>query len=200
MNKLILLVHSSEIIRKGLTAILRTFFNVEVIQAENVNELTSLKDLKNHLIVCVLEKPEETGHELMQLLNSNNQINFIGFNGTIQSDATESSDFKYYMNQNTPSFEIQKIFSTCLKLKEKPVKATDNDELTAREKDVLKLVALGYSNKSIADQLFISVHTVISHRKNITEKTGIKSISGLTVYSILNNLIDTGSINPKDLI
>ncbi|NJO92945.1 MAG: hypothetical protein HC831_31265, partial [Chloroflexia bacterium] len=49
-------------------------------------------------------------------------------------------------------------------------------------------------------KLFISIHTVISHRKNITEKLGIKSISGLTVYAVLNKLIDTESINPEQLI
>ena len=75
-----------------------------------------------------------------------------------------------------------------------------NIELSVREKEVLKLVALGLSNKEIADQLFISVHTVISHRKNITEKLGIKSISGLTVYAILNKIIDPDTIDPEKLI
>ena len=64
----------------------------------------------------------------------------------------------------------------------------------------MQLVALGNSNKEIAEKLFISIHTVISHRKNITEKLGIKSISGLTVYAILNKLIDTNSIDPEQLI
>ena len=45
-------------------------------------------------------------------------------------------------------------------------------------------------NKEIADHLRISVHTVVSHRKNITSKTGIKTIAGLTVYALLNNLLD----------
>ena len=74
------------------------------------------------------------------------------------------------------------------------------DELTNREIDVLKLVALGYSNKEIADKLFVSIHTVMSHRKNMTQKLGIKSISGLTVYAIINNYIDTTNLDLKDLI
>ena len=49
-------------------------------------------------------------------------------------------------------------------------------------------------NKEIADQMNLSVHTVISHRKNITRKTGIKSVSGLTVYALLNNLIDENEL------
>ncbi|MDD4085903.1 MAG: helix-turn-helix transcriptional regulator, partial [Bacteroidales bacterium] len=58
-----------------------------------------------------------------------------------------------------------------------------------REISILKLVALGNTNNEIADKLFISAHTVMTHRKNITRKLGIKTVSGLTVYAILNQLI-----------
>ena len=63
-------------------------------------------------------------------------------------------------------------------------------DLTEREHDILVSVARGRTNKESADEHNISVHTVISHRKNITRKTGIKSVAGLTVYALLNNLID----------
>lgn len=65
----------------------------------------------------------------------------------------------------------------------------DSHDLSEREQDVLVLVAKGLSNKEIAEALNISPHTVISHRKNIVHKTGIKSVAGLTVYAMLNNLI-----------
>ena len=68
-------------------------------------------------------------------------------------------------------------------------KGTDDVELSKRETDVLVAVAKGMMNKEIADQMNISIHTVISHRKNITRKTGIKSVSGLTVYALLKDLI-----------
>ena len=74
-------------------------------------------------------------------------------------------------------------------------KSIDDVELSKRETDVLVAVAKGMMNKEIADEMNISIHTVISHRKNITRKTGIKSVSGLTVYALLNNLIDE-----KDLL
>lgn len=67
-------------------------------------------------------------------------------------------------------------------------------ELSNREIDVLVALAKGLTNKEISDQLFISVHTVITHRKNIIRKTGIKSVSGLTVYALLNNLVDESEI------
>lgn len=69
------------------------------------------------------------------------------------------------------------------------VSIEDNYELSDREIDVLKLVAQGLMNKEIADKLNISVYTVISHRKNINRKTGIKSVAGLTVYAIMKGYI-----------
>jgi len=66
----------------------------------------------------------------------------------------------------------------------------DNNEISKRERAVLAMVAQGYTNKEIAEKLFISTHTVITHRKNIVKKLGIKTVSGLTVYAILNKIID----------
>lgn len=68
--------------------------------------------------------------------------------------------------------------------------AMSNHELTRRETAVLVEVAKGLSNKEIASRLNVSVFTVTTHRKNIVRKTGIKSVAGLTVYALLNNLID----------
>jgi DNA-binding NarL/FixJ family response regulator len=70
----------------------------------------------------------------------------------------------------------------------------DSHELSERERDVLILVAKGLTNKEIASELNISPHTVISHRKNIVHKTGIRSVAGLTVYAVLNKLIDSDKL------
>jgi DNA-binding CsgD family transcriptional regulator len=63
--------------------------------------------------------------------------------------------------------------------------------LSEREKEVLRQVALGHTNKEISNTLSISTHTVITHRKNITAKLGIKTIAGLTVYAVLNGIISS---------
>ena len=70
----------------------------------------------------------------------------------------------------------------------------EREALSEREKEILVGVAKGLLNKEIADQYNISTYTVISHRKNITRKTGIKSVAGLTVYALLNGLIDINSV------
>ena len=80
------------------------------------------------------------------------------------------------------------------RLEERVAPAPEGGELSAREKEILVCVARGLLNKEIADCCHISINTVISHRKNITRKTGIKTVAGLTVYALLNNLIDSNSI------
>ena len=69
-----------------------------------------------------------------------------------------------------------------------------SEELSEREKDVLIQVVRGLSNKEIADVLCISQHTVISHRKNITRKLNIHSTAGLTIYAIVNKLVDLNTL------
>lgn len=73
-----------------------------------------------------------------------------------------------------------------------PKKTEQEHVLSEREVQILKDIALGLSNKEIAEKNFISQHTVITHRKNITTKLGIKTVSGLTIYAMLNKLIAFG--------
>lgn len=70
----------------------------------------------------------------------------------------------------------------------------ETEELSDREKDVLIQVVRGLSNKEIADVLCISMHTVISHRKNIARKLNIHSTAGLTIYAIVNRLVDINTL------
>jgi regulator of cell morphogenesis and NO signaling len=70
----------------------------------------------------------------------------------------------------------------------------ERDELSDREIEILVSVAQGLLNKEIADKHNISINTVITHRKNITRKTGIKTVAGLTVYAILNGYVDINSV------
>lgn len=75
-----------------------------------------------------------------------------------------------------------------------PEPSGEGNELSSREREILVCVAQGMLNKEIADKFSLSIYTVITHRKNITRKTGIKTVAGLTVYAILNNLIDINSV------
>lgn len=71
----------------------------------------------------------------------------------------------------------------------------NNKDLSMRETDVLQLIVKGSTNKEIADKLNISLNTVLTHRKNITTKLGIKTVSGLTFYAIMNGIISGEEID-----
>ena len=75
-----------------------------------------------------------------------------------------------------------------------PTPPTTGHELSAREIEVLVLITKGLINKEIADKLNIGLTTVITHRKNTTEKLGIKSVSGLTIYAVMNGYVEADRI------
>ncbi|MCH5218152.1 MAG: helix-turn-helix transcriptional regulator [Muribaculaceae bacterium] len=75
----------------------------------------------------------------------------------------------------------------------KSYRETD-EAISEREKDIIRCVASGKSNKEIAKELFISPHTVATHRRNINAKLGIHSSAGLTIYAIIHNIIDAKEV------
>ena len=77
---------------------------------------------------------------------------------------------------------------------EKAESQSTQDDLSQREKEIICCVVKGMSNKEIAENLFISVHTVITHRRNIARKLQIHSPTLLTVYAIVNKLVDISEV------
>lgn len=65
----------------------------------------------------------------------------------------------------------------------------NQDTLSQREKEIVVCVVKGMTNKEIAEKLFLSIHTVITHRRNISKKLQIHSAAGLTIYAIVNKLV-----------
>ena len=70
----------------------------------------------------------------------------------------------------------------------------NSEALSDREKDVIISLVQGMSNKEIADHLCISTNTVITHRRNIARKLQIHSPAGLTIYAIINGLVDISAV------
>lgn len=85
-------------------------------------------------------------------------------------------------------------------LDEEPVDSNDNalpkqnDSISEREREIVHLVVCGLSNKQIASKLFISLNTVLTHRKNIARKLNIHSVAGLTIYAIVNKIVDINEL------
>ncbi len=71
------------------------------------------------------------------------------------------------------------------------------DTLSDREREIVHCVVCGLSNKQIAEQLFISLNTVLTHRKNIARKLNIHSVAGLTIYAIVNKIVNIDELQNK---
>ena len=78
-----------------------------------------------------------------------------------------------------------------------PSSSSDSQSLTPREREIIICVVKGMTNKEIAAQLFLSTHTVITHRRNISKKLQIHSPSGLTIYAIMNKLVELEDIKSE---
>ena len=76
---------------------------------------------------------------------------------------------------------------------------TEKKDLSVREKEIITLVVKGMTNKEIANELCLSIHTVITHRRNISTKLQIHSSAGLTIYAITNKLVDINEVRDSDL-
>lgn len=194
MNRLnILVVDHSEIIRQGIAALLKTRPNhYQVSSTDNLREIG--EQIRNGNLDILIANPTfyfDTKGEQIKMLRQEAIANDFKLAGLVYAYFDEQIlsmfDEVIYINDDD-----EKIFQKLEKLLDSGANDDEAEEsaaLSQRELDVVRLVALGKSNREIAEELFISIHTVISHRKNITSKLGIKSVSGLTIYAVINKLI-----------
>jgi len=191
----ILVIEQSYIVREGLKALLS-----QMGLAFRMDETDYLKDSFSKL----LEKYEPKVVIANQLQLSEKW--FGNRNSSVFTDltvvgitysATEehlTSHFDFTINVMNAKSELMANFQDIFVKIGLVSENNDTETISEREADVLRLVALGLTNNEIAERLFISVHTVMTHRKNITRKLGIKTVSGLTVYAILNKLVESGEL------
>ena len=190
MKGRVAVITSSEIIRRGINSIIKSFFNIEVIQLTSASGLKDLCTQNEAGLLVFLHTGTGKLSGEAHSFGKNDKIRIITITDEQRMDP-DSNVQKGSLHLNTDPFEIRKVVSDFLKIAPaRSEKNTEGNALTQREKEVLILVASGFSNKEVASRLFISIHTAISHRKNLTEKLGIRSASGLTAYAIINKLID----------
>lgn len=191
----ILIAENSCLIRKGLYSLLQHLENSEVIQSiDNKDDLLEFMNQSEPDILII--NPEMLDSECSDIKKSFSNAHKM-FLVLISNDPEIHKKCKAdaYIHYNDQQDKILDLLQEAIsQINKNPFPNKNNETLSSREKNILKHIALGLTNKDIADQLFISIHTVVTHRKNITQKLGIKSVSGLTVYAILNNLISMDEI------
>lgn len=192
----ILVICNSDIILKGLAEILTSCNSDEVILLHHPNELIDYPNLSGYLLLIAPFHIFELNEEFLKRMFSNARETKYLFLNNEDKNPTSKGNLNIYDNQLSIVNKVNDCLNTY------GMKGDDSaiNELTKREIDVLQLVSKGLANKEVADRLSISIHTVISHRKNISDKTGIKSASGLTMYAVLKKIIDIDEITTSDLI
>jgi DNA-binding NarL/FixJ family response regulator len=186
------IVERSYLIRKGLSSIINRIEHATVVkELENLDSINSviLKYSPDFLVINI--------SLLSAIANIRNSAIKTDLSQTVigidPDYLTEKSDLPPMREIIRTLDERDEIYRKLRDLINEKVSSRHklfvHSELSEREKIILKNVAKGLTNREIAEILHLSAHTVITHRKNITSKLGIKSISGLTVYAILNNII-----------
>jgi len=192
-----IIAENSFLIRKGLLSIINSLNDLSIIQEiDNKQELLNYKNKFNPDFIIVNPDLLLKGDylDLTELFSCYKKTKFVAL-VIDHIDEKIKNQFDDVIHINDPKDKIIKKFNKLQKPKYRT--GTNNNEssdLSQREKEILKYLTLGYTSKDIADKLFISIHTVNTHRKNITNKLEIKTVSGLTVYAILNHLINMEDI------
>lgn len=194
IGRTVIIVHPSELIRRGLASVLDDLKAVRILSYSSFNEVRIGEHAGSGKLLLFVPAACRFTEELLELRTRIGMHHLVGlFNE--DTEEIQSSVFDELLPISAPAGDFLKQARDFFQEEA----AEQNDELTSREREVLRLVALGNSNKAIAEALFISTHTVISHRKNITEKLGIKSVPGLTVYAIIQKIIDPSDISGEQL-
>ena len=191
-SKNVLLVIPSAIVAKGIGQILSETGEFEmrsVLTDLSPSSLARVKNLRPDLIVLdpsVLDQGSRAkGRDMLGEICDAPVVAF--FSQYPEEDTARRYEYAIALTDSPPSI-VWKLRSALEAHSEGG--RQEGESLSSREKEILVCVAKGMLNKEIADLYNISIYTVITHRKNISRKTGIKTVAGLTVYALLNNLID----------
>lgn len=194
--KRILIIEPSVIVAEGLRHIvdnLAEYTVTGILQDFGEDMETTLDDYDADLLVvdpAIFDTRTRSGGK--DLIKNWINVPVIALiTNAMDASLISAYDGAIYLTDN--SDEIEQKLSATMRANPSDQRG-DGEELSAREKEILVCVAKGLLNKEIADHFNISIYTVITHRKNITRKTGIKTVAGLTVYALLNNLIDMNTM------
>lgn len=205
----LLIVDDQQMVVDGLVAILKedNRFRITGIN-DPVQALALIQAKKTDLVITDIRMPGMSGIELTRkikslapetkvlILSTYSDIEFV--REVISAEAegyllkdSESLELKKAVNQimGEGTYYTHKIVDLIKKIKNPDSSELKPEQLSEREKEVLSLIYKELSSAQIAEKLFISIHTVDTHRKNILKKTGTKTLVSLLKYGVQHQLI-----------
>lgn len=194
---LIAVAESSVIVRSGLVSVLKRLPDMEV----EVVEVTSKDGIRHcmemHTPQILIVNPQLEGWFDVDAFRQcyKQDVKLV----SLLCSMVDSSQLKGYDERVTlfdDMASLEKKITELLNIADE--EESDQDALSQREKEIVGCIVCGMTNKEIAEKLFISVHTVMTHRKNITRKLQIHSAAGLTIYAIVNKLVELSEVKVQE--
>ena len=196
----IAIAEPSVIIRSGLAVALKRIPGFRIQPFEIVSKELLINYLRIHKPDVLIINPSFWGYYDISKLKGETQNQDLRCLALLYSTMDESLLRNYddtisiYDTVDLLKDKLDKIFTTPA---DENLEETSN--LSQREKEIVVCVVKGLTNKEIANDLFLSAHTVISHRRNIAKKLEIHSTAGLTIYAIVNKLVELEEIKKNML-
>lgn len=193
----IAIVEPSAIIRSGVSTLLKRIqgYHVHSFEVNSMDFLvTNIRTQKPDIVII---NPTYWGLMDTEKLKSENKQHPMRFmaliTGVVDEKVLEKYDETIHLYDDTDSIKhkLDHILETTA------IEPEESQTLSAREKEIIVGVVKGYTNKEIAVNLFLSAHTVITHRRNIARKLEIHSTAGLTIYAIVNKLVELNDIKQR---
>lgn len=195
----IVIAVSSVILRSGVATLLRRMPGISV----HPIEVTTPDTLRNYLLLhradLIIVDPNFGGWFDIATLKAETENARISKFVAMLSTVMNSESLKEYNDSFTIYDDMESIIRkfTQLLLSKEEKEEDGQETLSLREKEIITHVVMGLTNKAIADKLCLSVHTVITHRRNIARKLQIHSPAGLTIYAIVNKLVELKDVEGK---
>lgn len=192
----IAIADTSAIIRCGLAAVLKRIPNIDAHPVE-ISAPESLSHyMQMHEPDIVIVNPTFGGWFDLQAFKAGHDrpgVKYIA----IVSTVIGNDSLKAYDGHLSICDDAEAIASKIRHILHAGSDEDDGSEpelLSQREKEIITCVVKGMTNKAIADKLYLSIHTIITHRRNIARKLQIHSPAGLTIYAIVNKLVELKDI------
>jgi NarL family two-component system response regulator LiaR len=209
----ILIVEDHEVVIKGIKTLLEPYDELEIVgyALDSEEAMQKVEEHRPDIIIMDINLPEVSGIEITEKISSEYPLSKVIYytshvDEQLITQGFEAGAFGYVPKNFKPQELIEaihmvqdgqkfmkgivseKFISSYLK-SEKEKKMKQDVPLSEREMEVLKHMSQGLSNKQIADELFISIRTVETHKHNLMKKLDIYSTAELVIYAIQNNII-----------
>lgn len=193
INVKITVADPSVVIRSGIIAVLKrqTAFRTELCEIEDMDALR--QGLAHQSPDILLVNPASVGmYPLHQIRKDAGRSDMKCV--ALQTFLTDAGGLKGFDETISIYDSAETICDKLARLMNDDEQDRKHESLSQREKEVIACVIKGMTNKQIADHLYISAHTVITHRRNISTKLGIHSSAGLAIYAIVNKLVELNDV------